>query len=126
MWQHKDEFYWIKEQSGHVWVVIKHVQKGKCALLERGGAPTCELIHDLIGGALPLFLLLTLGTKGVVGHLAALTLHLAASSLHLAALSCPLGAPSPLGDFHLWLFIQVLSHCNLVGVWGLLLVVVLL
>ena len=52
MWKYKDDFYWIKEQSGHVWVVIKHVQKGKCALLERGDASTCELIHDLICGSL--------------------------------------------------------------------------
>jgi hypothetical protein len=94
--------------------------------LKRGGAFQEGVAYLLRGGALSLSFELTLVTKGVVGHLASLTLHLAVSSLHLAALSCPPGVPSSLGDFHLWLFIQALSHCNLVGVWGLLLVVVLL
>ena len=98
-------------------------KKELCPLL-RGGAFPYGATNILRGGTPTLSHFSHLSSIGVVGHLAALTLHLAASFLHLAALSCPLAALSSLGDFHLWLFIKVLSHCNLVGVWGLLLVVV--
>ena len=98
MWQHKDEFYWIKEQSGHVWVVNKHVQKGKCALLERGDASTCELIHDLICGSLLSTSSPHVSTRGNLWdkwqtHLN--TWH--ALPLQVVRPSCPLGAPSFIG-----------------------------
>jgi hypothetical protein len=49
-------------------------------LLRRGGTFQERAAYLLRGGALPLFLLLTLVTKGVVGHLAAISQHLAVIS----------------------------------------------
>ena len=43
MWQYKDDFYWVKDQTGACVSCYLACAKKRCALLERGGAPTYEL-----------------------------------------------------------------------------------
>jgi hypothetical protein len=42
MWQHKDELYWIKEQSGQVWLLLSMCKKGGAPLLREVAHPMCS------------------------------------------------------------------------------------
>ena len=117
-----------RDKVGMIWFDFEHVKKERCALLERGGAPTCEPTHYVIGGSTLSTSYPHVSTHGSLWdkwqpHLN--TWHLLL--LQVVRPSSPSGAPSssPISSSFA-IYWRVVSHCILVGALGRIVGVIIL